>query len=468
VSLSQVLVILWRRGWIAVLSFLSTMITVGVVLLFAPARYDAHATVTIDPSSVDPIFGTPKRLAVIQLMQGNIFELVASQRVLSDVAKRLNLPNNPLVLQNLATNLTPTFDKGTSVLDIKYSSRDPNQAAVVANAFLAATVDASVAMKTAEADQTALWFAPQLDQLRKELEEARAALVAFQAKMNLVATTAEGGGRETSQYATGGDRETSQYATGGDRETSQYMAISDQLSNTRAGLTALQSRLTSGSTDLLNDPSDPDLQILAGLKAKLTTAEAEIGASESALGANNPKMVAQKANLASVRKQIGEASEKMRQHLKERIDLAQNQIASLEAEQERAQKSLIDVQAQRARLSQLRRDVDFRADQLKVRQKAAEDANLKSKLTFSDLTVLDKASPPTDPAFPKPVTAVPVGIVTGLALALILALLAEATDRRVRFPVDLASAPFLGALDGTRPRGRGLPRPPRSPGPCTN
>ena len=69
------------------------------------------------------------------------------------------------------------------------------------------------------------------------------------------------------------------------------------------------------------------------------------------------------------------------------------------------------------------------------------------------MTVLDKASPPVEPAFPKPFIVMPVGIVAGLALGLILALLAEAADRRVRFPIDLeyaAPAPFLGTVGGGR------------------
>jgi uncharacterized protein involved in exopolysaccharide biosynthesis len=361
----------------------------------------------------------------------------------------LNLTDNPLIQENfrksssfgresieewmaasLVANVDPKFNIGTNVLAIKYKSGDPNQAALIANAFLAATIDGSVAMKAAEGDQTARWFAPQLDELRKELEDARTALQTFQTKANMVAPT-----------------------QGGDRETAQYMSISDQLSNARAGLTALRSRLIGGSTDLSNDPSDPDLQILSGLKERLTTAEADIAATKGALGANNPKMLAQQANLASLHKQVGEATEKMRQHLKERIDLAQTQIASLEAEQAEAQKSLIEVQAQRDRLGQLQHEVEFRADQLNARERAAEEAKLKSKLTFSDMTVLDKASPPIAPAFPKPLIVLPVGIAAGFALGLILALLAEAADRRVRFPVDLehsASAPFLGALDGAR------------------
>ena len=434
-SVSQILAILLRRAWIVMLTLLSTIITVGVVLQFVPGRYEAHATASIDPGA-DPISDMSFRGDAITRMQGDIVSLVASQRVAMEVVKRLNWANDPQLQQDFAnillTNVEPTFDLGSNVLDIKFKSRDPNQAALIANAFLAATIDAAVAMKAAEARQTVQWFAPQLDESRKELEEALAALAAFQAKANMVAIS----------------------PGGGDRETAQYIAIASELSNARAGLVTLQSRLAGGSTDLSNDPSDPNLQILAGLKEKLTTAEAEIAASRGIYGASNPKLVAQETNLATVRKQIDEATEKMHQRLKERIELAKSEIGSLEADQDRAQKSLIEVQARRDRLSQLQRNLDFRAEELNSREEAAEGAKLESKLTFSAMTVLDEAAPPVTPAFPNPFMALPVGIGTGLALGLILALLAEAADRSVRFPVDLeysASVPFLGALERARP-----------------
>ena len=375
-SVSQILVILLRRAWIVVLTLLTTVIVAGGVLLFVPGRYDAVATASIDPGNIDPLSDMGGGLAAMGLIQGNILSLVGSQRVAVDVVKRLNLTDNPAVQQNfrkspsfgresieewmaagLARNVDPKFTMGTNVLAIRYKSGDPNQAALIANAFLAATIDGSVAMKAAEADQTARWFAPQLDELRKELEEARVALQAFQTKTNMVAPS----------------------AAGGDRETSQYMAIAQELSSARAGLTVLQSRLTGGSTDLSNDPSDPDLQILAGLKEKLSTAETENAASKGVYGANNPKMVAQQTNLATLRKQIGDATDKMRVHLKERIALSQTQIASLEAEQDKAQKSLIEVQAQRDRLNQLQRDVTFRADELNGRQRTAEQARVEEQ-----------------------------------------------------------------------------------------
>jgi len=448
VSVSQILVILLRRAWIVMLALLTTVIVAGGVLLFVPGRYDAVATASIDPGNIDPITETGSGVSVL-LMQGNILALVSSQRVAADVVKRLNMTANPQAEQSfrssgsfgresieewmgssLLAGVKPDFMGGTNVLAIKYKSGDPNQAALLANAFLASTIDASVAMKTAEADQTARWFAPQLEELHNELVSSRAALAAFQAESNMVAP---------------GD--------GADSDTSQYMAINGQLTEARAALTTLQTRLASGSTDLSNDPQDPDLQLLAGLKEKVLGSEATIETSKGVIGAANPKMIAETTNLASTHKQIGEAIEKMKQHLKQRIVTTQDQITVLEAEQAKAQKTLIQVQGQRARLNELQHDVVFRTDQLAARERAAAEAKLKSKLTFSDMTVLDKAQPPLEPTFPKPLIVIPVGLGAGLGLGLLLALLAEATDRRVRFPVDLefaTSAPFLGNLEAVR------------------
>jgi polysaccharide biosynthesis transport protein len=455
VSISQVLVILLRRGWIVVLTLLSAMIVAGGVLLFVPGRYDAVATASIDPGNVDPVSEMSMGGGSLMLMQGNIISLVTSQRVATDVVRRLNLTANPQVQEgfrkspsfgresieewmasSLVGGVAPQFNMGTNVLAIKYKSSDPNQAALIANAFLASTIDGSVAMKAADADQTARWFAPQIEELRKELEASRQALETFQTQANMVAPNG-----------------------GGDSETNQYMAVSAQLVAAKAQLNTLQSRLSSGSTDLSNDPSDPDLQLVSGLKGKLLASQESIEAAKGSVGANNPKMMAEQASVASVRKQLADATDKMRQHLKERIANTQDQITSLQAEEAQAQKALIAVQAQRERLNQLQHDVAFRADQLNARERASEQAKLESKLTFSNLTVLDKATPPLAPAYPKPLLVIPLGIGAGLALGLLLAILAEATDRRVRFPIDLefaASGPFLGNIETVQTRKRGI------------
>ena len=120
---------------------------------------------------------------------------------------------------------------------------------------------------------------------------------------------------------------------------------------------------------------------------------------------------------------------------------------------------MIAVQAQRDHLGDLQRDVMFKLDELNGRERVAAQARLQSKLTFANIAVLDKAVAPISPAFPKPMMVIPAAIAAGLGLGMILALIAEATDRRIRCPADFlfaASAPTLGVIEASK-RPKGLP-----------
>ena len=450
-SITHVLVILLRRGWLVLLALLTTMVVAGSILLFTPSRYDATATASIDPGNIDPISEQSGGVGPIMLMQGNILSLVISQRVSIDVVRRLSLTANPQIQQafrdflgsfgresidewmasSLVKSVDPKFIGGTNVLAIKYKSGEPEPGGADRQRFSRGDHRRLSCDEGRRGRPDCALVCAAARGIAQGSQASRQALETFQTQTNMVAPV-----------------------DGGDSETSQYMAISGQLSAARAQLNTLQSRLSSGSTPTCRTIRRTRIfRFLAGLKEKVSTAQTSIEAAKGVFGSNNPKMVAEQANLAANRKQIGEATEKMRQHLNERIATTQNQIASLEAEQAQAQKTLIGVQAQRSHLQQLEHEVAFRADQPAARQRASEEAKLKSKLTFSDMTVLDKATPPITPSFPKPFQVISVGIAAGLVLGLLLALLAEATDRRVRFPIDLehaAQAPFLGSLDAVR------------------
>ena len=282
-------------------------------------------------------------------------------------------------------------------------------------------------MKVASAEQTSLWFDPQIEALRKEFQKAREAFEAFQAKSNL---------------------------TGGvDTESGTLANINTQLASARAGLTVLQSRLTSDNINLAADPGDPDLQTLEGLRTKVESLQTEMEAGRASLGANNPRMVQAQASVGALRKQIVDATGKMHQHLEQRIALQETEIQKLEVAQAEAQKALIAAQAQRDRLGELQQDAFVSLEQMNAREREAAQIDFQRKLTFADVAILDRAVPPTQPAFPKPAIVIPVAIGAGLALGLILALLAEMLDRRIRFPADLefaTSRPMLGVIKVSR------------------
>ena len=447
VSISQVLTILWRRAWIVALVFLVAMIAAEGILLFSPARYDAEATASIDPGFVDPVTQRGGAGAV-ELLQGNMLQLVRSQQVGLDVVKRLNLVTNPIVQQQyqksgymgreslqdwyaslLAASVRPSFIPGSNVLAIKFGLGDPNLAAQVANAFLAASVDTAVAMKASSADQTVQWFAPQIADLRREADEARAALEKFQAATNVATPT----------------------GTGTDKETTELVTVTQSLSAAKANLTLLQNQLSNDTTDLSVDPSDPDLQLLAGLKEKLSSGELWVELVKGSMGANNPKVLAEQSMIASLRKQIpevaGKAKENVRTHLKQRITQMESLVASLEAEQAAGQKSLIEAQVRGNQLIEHYRDVNLRIEQLEGEERLASQAKLHSKLNFADIAQLDRAVPPLAPAFPNPQKVILIAVAAGLGVGLALAFLTEILDRRICVPSDLEFAtgrPLLG------------------------
>jgi uncharacterized protein involved in exopolysaccharide biosynthesis len=450
-SPKQVLVILWRRLWIVVLTFAATLAGAGGVLVLVPARYDAAATASIDPGQGDPITGQTSGGTMVGLLQGNLVALVKSQRVAVDVVKRLNLANSAASLadyQNSAAfgridinewlageilkNVDAKFALQTNVLTITYKSSSPVQGALIANSFLSSFIDAAVAMKISSAQQIAQWFAPQMDKLRADLNAARDKLAEFQREGKLLAPNSSG-----------------------DSDNSQLMAVTAELSTAQGELAVAESRLNAQANgDVPSDSSeasDADAQLLLSLKGRVAAAVTEIGKLEAEVGPSNPKLSAQVATLKSLQEQVRTETAVIRDKLVTRIEQLKTQIQSLGVARSNAQQEMIAVQAQRARMSALTREVEFRQEQVDAASKAEAQASLQSRLSFSNISTIDEATPPVDPAFPKPLLVELGSVGLGLAVGVILAFLVESFDRRIRAAADLdfaASAPLLGTLAG--------------------
>jgi uncharacterized protein involved in exopolysaccharide biosynthesis len=231
------------------------------------------------------------------------------------------------------------------------------------------------------------------------------------------------------------------------------MAVTNDLSSEKTELAALQSRLdTWNSGEVINDSSqlsDPDGQMLASLKSQLAATVTEIERLQASVGASNPRLTAQLAVRKSLQDQIHAEMDRVKTKLMARIAQVKTQIAADEEERSTAVQKMISVQEQRDRMNTLSREVEVRQDQFDSALKVAAQARLQSRLSFSNISVLDAATPPTSPSFPKPLFLIAGGLGLGLVLGLILALLAEAFDRRVRCTSDLefaGSTHVLGTL----------------------
>jgi polysaccharide biosynthesis transport protein len=451
---TQIISILWRRVWIIVLAFVSTIAGASGILLLVPPRYDAVATASIDPGQVDPVTGQTPGSMLVRILQGNLVALAQSQRVATEVVKRLNLARDPamasayqnsksrgrmsieewIASEYLLKSVEAKFPEGANVLTIKYKTQSPTQAALIANTFMSAFIDSAVDLKTSAAQQTARWFEPQMDKMLAELKTAREKLSKFQRENNLLAAK-----------------------DGADSENSQLLAVTNELSSARSQLVLLQSQTgDAAATARKNLSLLPDSPTLIGIKGNLATVNAEITKLRAEVGENNPKLLNLLATKRGLESQV--ASE-----VAARGKALQDQIAFLEKSRAEQMQRMISVQSRRDELLSIQREVDARQEQIDAANKAAGAARLQSRLSFANISILDSATPPGSAAFPKFFVVFVLAIGAGGALGVILALLAEAFDRRIRVVSDLdfaAGAPLLGTLLSIAPPRRKLSQSP--------
>jgi capsular exopolysaccharide synthesis family protein len=118
--------------------------------------------------------------------------LVSSQDVLKKAFESLNLASSPRYqnainpLQAFAGPLTVVSERGTSFINIGYSSSDPNEAARIANGIANAYIDS---FQDRQVDVSASGLDKlrgQLDKMRQDREKARKELSDFKVKNNIV------------------------------------------------------------------------------------------------------------------------------------------------------------------------------------------------------------------------------------------------------------------------------------------
>jgi uncharacterized protein involved in exopolysaccharide biosynthesis len=444
-SPQQILSILLRRSWMIGLALISTLLGAAGILLLVPPRYDAVATASIDPGQVDPVTGQTQGGSLLGILQGNLVALAQSQRVATEVVKRLNLARDPALAaaytksssrdrmsieewiagEYLLRGVQARFTPGSNILTITYKTNTATQSALIANTFLSSFIDSAVELKTAAATQTATWFAPQMEKMKAGLKEASDKLAAFQSQTKLLAPSKDAV----------------------DSDSARLAAIDSELTAAKNKLLLVQSHGESGgaktpTADQKGASLLAESPTLLANKVELAKVNSDIGRLSSEIGPNNPKLASLYAAKHTLEQQINN-------EIKNRDVALKQQISFLEDSRGKLVQKMISEQSERDQLAALKMEVQTRQAQIESATKTANEARLQSRLSFLNISVLDKAVPPGSPAFPKFKIVVPLAIGAGLALGVIFALLGEALDRRIRGLSDLEFAAGEPVMLGT-------------------
>jgi len=464
-SLTQILLALRARWWIAVLTlFLALGAAESINLLVTP-KYKAIATVIVDYKGTETISGAPSVLAFSPAYLATQVDIIESHRVALRVVKNLKLADNAVaraqfkdatdgrgsvedwLADTLLNNLKVTPSKESSVINLEYAASDAKFAALMANAFAKAYIDTHLELRTDPARDVATWFDGQLKELRGNLERAQTKLSEFQRSSGIVATDERV------------DVENAKLS----ELSSQVVALQGQTADVVSRKRQIEGAIKGGRS--LDDvPEVGGNSMVMGLRGELVRMEGRLKDAAGQYGPNHPTYQRMVDEYEGVRHKL----DKEMQSIATSVSVAARQQQAREADvraQLGAQKSkVLELKRQRDEIAVFVRDVENAQRAYEAALSRFTQTNMESQANQTNLSLLNAAVEPLMPSSPRILLNLLVAAFLGTVMGMSLALGVEYLNARVRSEHDITTAlqlQFLGKLGKSRGRKRlrkGLPR----------
>ncbi len=431
-SISHFFRILWVKRSLILLTTLASLLAGLLVLALVPPRYTASSRVVLDIMKPDPVTGETMSSSYAGAYLTTQIEIIKDYRVAGRVVDMFDWTSSPqLAAAFQSSGQAGTMDfrrwladtviegtevkplQGSNILEIEYSSDNPETAAKVADALREAYLQEARDQRQQVARRNAEWFTTQTQRLRGELAEAEAKLTAFE-KANNVVITPDGQDAESSRLA------------------------------------AMSTVPAAPSAPVMSAPAVP---VISPSQGQLTQLDATIQTMTATLGPNHPKIVA-------MRQQRTALASTVAQELSVARAMARGpKVSSGPSPEAMFSQQQAKVLAQRGKAGEARQlavDVAVLRDQVAETAKKAAQFQQESQSNEASLTFLGNANVPRSPTFPKVPLVIGGALALGLALGIGLALLVELLKRKVRGPSDLQieGVPLLGIAHLERPEAR--------------
>lgn len=433
-TLHQFLLIL-RARWVSALVVLLAAFGLAIaVSLVMPKRYTATASVMLDVRSPDPVAGMVLAGMMTPAYMATQVDLISSERVARRAIQALKLNQNPAtrdqwiestkgqgdyeawLSEALLQQLSVKPAKESNVINIEYSSPDPNFSAGMANAFMQAYIDTSLELRVDPARQYNAFFENRAKELRADLEAAQSKLSTYQKSKGLLATD----GRF-------------------DIENSRLSELSTQLVMLQALAAESGSRLAQTGARAQQVPEVMNNPLVAGLTADLAREETRFKELTSRLGDNHPSVVEARVRIAELRAKLDAATVRASGGVNVTNTVNQDRLAQVRAALDAQRAKVLQLKMARDEAAVLERDVENAQRAYDAILQRTTQSNIESQNTQTNISVIKNATPSPSPSAPRPVLYAAMGLALGLLLAVITALLRELFDRRLRDVEDVTA-----------------------------
>ena len=424
-----------RRVFIFAVTAIAVVIA-GIASLVLPKTYVASANIYIDYRINDPINGRQFNPMQDESYLETQFDVIRSVQVAERVIESLRLQDTEdyralvskygeqRALRLLAESITQHVEvvphKNSRVVEIQYSSHNPQMAKDITNAVVKSYIDLSLEMMNAPARARKDQYNAQLETLSRQIDDIQKKLTSYQQEFQIV---------DVDERA--------------DLESRQMSALSARILEVQMQRVEAQAKKHSVDGLMKQGNLSSDLPEVAGasnissIKAALVALDAQLANVQSTLGPRHPKYIAiqqeRQALLARLKRESSTAVESM-QSVESRLA---HQQKVMEEELANYQKKTFENKKHRDVISSYQRQLDSVQKIYNAAIQKFDELLMTSNVAISDATVMQWAEVPEKHAKPLLRNNLIFGLIGGLLFGLSLAFLLELLNRKVRCAEDL-------------------------------
>jgi capsular exopolysaccharide synthesis family protein len=360
--------------------------------------------------------------------------------------------------------------KSSRLISITFTSKDPVEAANVANKVVAEYKSYLLDSNFSSSKGVSQWLTDQLGDLATEVTKSEEAVAQFERAHNLSAAmpglASLSGGSSSGLGSLGGNS--------GGGGGSIHLPELDRLSALNEEVTQAEAlRITDEAIFRLTETQNPDvisslassslpglsassvvsqgngLEILNALREQEATAKVAYADAETKYGAKNPRLLEIENQLKSLQDQIQTEMGKIKQRAKNDLSLAEQNEKALQSAFESQKAVTSKMNDDVVQLGILMEQARSSRELYDLLYAKLQEANIDSGSSATNVTIADPARPPGKPWLPKRALFPAGGLLGGLLFGIGLAFLLESQDDTVAdsFQVEaLTHVPVLGLV----------------------
>lgn len=325
-------------------------------------------------------------------------------------------------------SLELTGDPLAYIINISFSSPDPEKAARIVNRVAEMYVDDQLNNKIFATDRTSSWLEERLAELEVELREAEERVAEFRST-NLV-----GAG----QGLTLNQQELSDL-------NRDLIVARGEMAENQAKLRLIRELRSSGrSVDSIADVvNSPVIINLRQQETQLLREEAELS---SLYGERHPRMVHLQNEKRNLSQKIAAEVERIIQRLENDLQVTATRIATIESQLGSVKTQNVTDQSAEVRLAQYERQAESVRAIYESFLNRFKETREQLEIVQPDVRIVSMASPPTRPTTPGKRLFAAGGLVVSFGLAALLAILLDRFDRGIRSSRQVESRLGLSTL----------------------